>query len=68
MTHSTASGVRTEPTIRSRFSEKRVKGKEGGNLHKHVEQLAVEIVRLSPVRAGEDCREQSHLLHNQVLL
>lgn len=46
------------------MSEKRVKG----DLHKHGEQLAVEIIRLSAVRTSKDGREQSHLLHNQVFI
>lgn len=63
ITHGTASGVRTEPTVGLRLSGNRVKGEEG-DLHKHIEQLAVEIVRLSPIRASKDGGEQSHLFHN----
>lgn len=39
-----------------------------GHLHKRIEQLAVEIVRLGAIRTSEHGREQPHLLHNQVLL
>lgn len=39
-----------------------------GICDKHIEQLAVEIIRLGAIRTSKDGSEQSHLLHNQVLV